>query len=81
MSNRHKEQLMLLRISVARIAQALALDLRIPGAKPETAQRASFDALVDRAQRLDRGWNDLCLAIITELEARGAIRPQQEKTK
>jgi len=48
-----RNELTTLRISVARVAQAMGVDndLRVTG--------AAYEALRDKAQTQERGWNDL----------------------
>lgn len=57
--------LIALRVSVARIAQALGVDnaLRIQG--------DAYEALVAKATRRDRGWNELAGLCVEKVERQG----------
>lgn len=59
------EDLLKLRVSVARIAQAAHLDIYIPGAKERI--NLSFEELYQCAHE-ETGWNTLCAIIIGHVE-------------
>jgi hypothetical protein len=61
-------ELAVLRVSVARIAQVLGLDLNIPGATGRSG--LGFQDLAALAVDEPRGWNTLCAMIVTEIQRR-----------
>ena len=64
--NGRMSELHTLRVSVARIAQALGLHDRIPGATENIDP--PYEVLAACARQHDRGWNALCAEIINTIE-------------
>lgn len=61
-----REELIKLRVAMARIAQSLGLALRIPGT--HQCEDPAYEALVKAAKTCERGWHNLANAIINEIQ-------------
>jgi len=68
--NNDREELIRLRVALARIAQACDLDHEIPGVKPTEWGDAPYEELVAHAANVERGWHRLAAGIVSWVFAR-----------
>ena len=60
-----RNDLLSLRVGLARVAQAMGLDDSIPG---RPGKGAGFPRLHNMADAHDRGWNDLCNDMVEKID-------------